>query len=530
MAVNQALIQASKGTGEQFIDYGAVLQPAVKGMMRDLEIADNKMASFVNSLPPGANIEKLPEGMRPEVERYLRDSKNEYAEAAKVASKLSPSDAGYREAVDRMNSIKTGFVNLNKNLEAHLANRVEFIQDKNDLSGSLLDNDNIFLTSVYAGDYEGFKVTGGELEFLDKSTNKYKRNSEFPQYSLTDAVGANKITDLRFNARQTALKYGDIDVAGYQSGVSNLFKGLGAQGVIDMAFDGLDNAAGNFVDTEIRNFKEFKNLSDDQWAVEREKLKTKEGFSNYFIPFQQHVSRLVNAGAIEGKAAYDKTINLNNNKNQGFAVPGGTFGDAGYISYRNESFIRRQAADIDRGKQIINFGSENYVYDKENKRYTIESPGVDNGVVITKQQIADRMGIDLSLIKSKNVDIDPDSVDDATGTTYEIMANNDVTVADAWNKTLIPRNNVNNKYGLKFVASGGVFGNSIQLVDKNNNPVNLENIQEMIEGKEYLTLYREGELAEFETGGEYGSQVNNFNKIIELLGSEGLDVLDDDGL
>ena len=94
MAANQALIQASRGTNEQFIDYGAVLQPVVKGMMRDLEIADNKMASFINSLPPGANIEKLPEGMRPEVEKYLRDSKNEYAEAAKVASKLNPSDTG----------------------------------------------------------------------------------------------------------------------------------------------------------------------------------------------------------------------------------------------------------------------------------------------------------------------------------------------------------------------------------------------------------------------------------------------------
>jgi hypothetical protein len=304
MAANQALIQASRGTGEQFIDYGAVLQPVVKGMMRDLEIADNKMASFVNSLPPGANIEKLPQGMRPEVERYLRDSKNEYAEAAKIASKLSPSDAGYREAVDKMNSIKTGFMNLNKNLEAHLANRVEFIQDKDDLSGSLSGNDNIFLTSVYAGDYDGFKVTGGELEFLDKSTNKYRRNSEFPQYSLTDAIGANKITDLRFSARKDGLQ-GNVDTTGYESLVSGLFKQLGAQGVIDMAFDGLDNAAGNFVDTEIRNFKEFKNLSDEQWAVEREKLKTKEGFSNYFIPFQQHVSRLVNAGAMEGKAIYD---------------------------------------------------------------------------------------------------------------------------------------------------------------------------------------------------------------------------------
>lgn len=301
---NQALIQASRGTGEQFIDYGAVMQPAITGILKEMQIADNKMDRFINALPPGANIEKLPEGMRPEVERYLRDAKDEYAAAADVASKLSPRDPGYREAIDKMNSIKTGFINLNKNLESHLANRVEFIEDKNDLSGSLPNNDNIFLTSVYAGDYDGFKVTGGELEFLDKSTNKYRRNSEFPQYSLTDAIGANKITNLRFNARKNALK-GMVDTEGYQMGVSNLFKELGTQGVIDMAFDGLDNVAGSFVDTEIRNSEKFKNLSDEQWAVEREKLKTKEGFSNYFIPFQQHVSRLVNAGAMEGKAIYD---------------------------------------------------------------------------------------------------------------------------------------------------------------------------------------------------------------------------------
>lgn len=310
MAANQALIQASRGTGEQFIDYGAVMQPAITGILKEMEIADNKMARFINSLPPGANIEKLPEGMRPEVERYLRDAKEEYAAAADVASKLSPRDPGYREAIDKMNSIKTGFVNLNKNLESHLANRVEFIEDKNDLSGSLPNNDNIFLTSVYAGDYDGFKVTGGELEFLDKSTNKYRRNSEFPQYSLTDAIGANKITNLRFNARKNGLQ-GIVDTEGYQMGVSNLFKELGAQGVIDMAFDGLDNVAGSFVDTEIRNSEKFKNLSDEQWAVEREKLKTKEGFSNYFIPFQQHVGRLVNSGAIEGKAIYDKRKNKN---------------------------------------------------------------------------------------------------------------------------------------------------------------------------------------------------------------------------
>jgi len=325
MAANQALIQASRGTNEQFIDYGAVLQPVVKGMMRDLEIADNKMASFINSLPPGANIEKLPEGMRPEVEKYLRDSKNEYAEAAKIASKLSPSDAGYREVVDKMNSIKTGFVNLNKNLEAHLANRVEFIQDKDDLSGSLSGNDNIFLTSVYAGDYEGLKVTGGELEFLDKSTNKYKRNSEFPQYSLTDVVGADgvaKIFDTERNLGNKGLGW-DPKRSGRE--VNRLFKKVGNQGVVDMAFDGFDEYDGNYVDTVVKQQLAPK-MSMRDWMIssERDNLTTKEGFAPYKAGFQNFISDIVKDGYNEGKTVYDKRINLNGDKNQEFTAVNNT--------------------------------------------------------------------------------------------------------------------------------------------------------------------------------------------------------------
>ena len=248
--------------------------------------------------------------MRPEVERYLRDSKNEYAEAAKVASKLSPSDAGYREAVDKMNSIKTGFMNLNKNLEAHLANRVEFIQDKDDLSTSLRGNDNVFLTSVYAGDYDGFKVTGGELEFLDKSTNKYRRNSEFPQYSLTDVVGADgvaKIFDTERNLGNKGLGWNPK-----RSGreVNRLFKKVGSQGVIDMAFDGFDEYDGNYIDTVVKEQLAPK-MSMQDWLVsdQRDNLKTKEGFSPYKAGFQNFISDVVKDGYDEGKAVYDKRIN-----------------------------------------------------------------------------------------------------------------------------------------------------------------------------------------------------------------------------
>jgi hypothetical protein len=277
------------------------------------------MASFVNSLPPGANIEKLPQGMRPEVERYLRDSKNEYAEAAKVASKLSPSDAGYREAVDKMNSIKTGFMNLNKNLEAHLANRVEFIQDKDDLSTSLRRNDNVFLTSVYAGDYDGFKVTGGELEFLDKSTNKYRRNSEFPQYSLTDVVGADgvaKIFDTERNLGNKGLGW-DPKRSGRE--VNRLFKKVGSQGVIDMAFDGFDEYDGNYIDTVVKEQLAPK-MSMQDWLVsdQRDNLKTKEGFSPYKAGFQNFISDVVKDGYDEGKVVYNKRINLDGDKTKSF--------------------------------------------------------------------------------------------------------------------------------------------------------------------------------------------------------------------
>ena len=400
---NQALIQASRGTGEQFIDYGAVMQPAITGILKEMQIADNKMDRFINALPPGANIEKLPEGMRPEVERYLRDAKDEYAAAADVASKLSPRDPGYREAIDKMNSIKTGFINLNKNLESHLANRIEFIQDKNDLSGSLPDNDNIFLTSVYAGDYDGFKVTGGELEFLDKSTNKYRRNSEFPQYSLTDAIGANKITNLRFNARKNGLQ-GIVDTEGYQMGVSNLFKELGTQGVIDMAFDGLDNVAGSFVDTEIRNSEKFKNLSDEQWAVEREKLKTKEGFSNYFAPFQQHVGRLVNAGAMEGKAIYDNQQLKKEESVKG--IEGNTI----WGSWRKPTVIIDMAEQIKAGKnsniEFIDGWDGNVYWPQQNGTFKV---GNENGpytgkkeVIRTKNWMYSNFRIPISLRNTKD--------------------------------------------------------------------------------------------------------------------------------
>tara|TARA_R110000782_G_scaffold98471_2_gene183792 strand:- start:210 stop:1583 length:1374 start_codon:yes stop_codon:yes gene_type:complete len=419
MAVNQALIQASRGTGEQFIDYGAVLQPVVKGIMRDLEIADNKMASFINNLPPGANIEKLPEGMKPEVDRYLRQSKNEFAEAAKIASKLSPSDAGYREAVEKMNSIKTGFVNLNKNLEAHLANRVEFIEDKNDLSKSLGLNDNTFLTSVYAGDYDGFKVSGGELEFLDKTTGKRRRNSDFPQYSLIDVVGSDGVARLFDNERKLGVQ--NLTWNPKRSGreVGRLFKKVGNQGVVDMAFDGFDEMDGNFIDTVVKQ-ELAPNMSNGDWLVsdQREKLKTSDGFAPYRAGFQNFVSDVIKDGFNEGKTAYNNKLQ-SQLKARGSDIKG-VEGDNIWGSWRKPEIILDMSEKIKQGAAA---GIE-YISGWDNKIYWPQQDGTfkegdDNGaysgeeeVVRSKAWLYDNFSIPLILrtaskSKNKNKNLDP---------------------------------------------------------------------------------------------------------------------------
>jgi len=372
---NQALIQASRGAGEQFIDYGAVMQPAITGILKEMEVADNKMARFINSLPPGANIEKLPEGMRPEVERYLRDSKEEYAAAADVASKLSPRDPGYREALDKMNSIKIGFINLNKNLESHLANRVEFIQDKDDLSTSLNYNDNKFLTSVYAGDYDGFKVTSGELEFFDKAKGRHVRTPEFPQYSLRDIIGANRVGKM-FNVYTKAGENGKMwSQERAKKDVGTIFREAGVQGVIDMAFDGFDEESANYVDTVVKQLV-APNMSDQDWLAsnQRENLKTKEGFAPYRQGFQKFVTEIVKDGWEEGNSAYNSQQSeiqaTKTNKYGGFAYVSDTGGDstAGIDAFTNISYSDKVA----RRKSLLNLETVpgahyTYKYDKNNE-------------------------------------------------------------------------------------------------------------------------------------------------------------------
>jgi len=81
-----------------------------------------ELKNYVNNMGD-INVNKVEESMRPEVNDFLIKQRNEYAEAAKMASKLDAEDPAYAEAISKMNSINASFKSLSENLDKFKTNR-----------------------------------------------------------------------------------------------------------------------------------------------------------------------------------------------------------------------------------------------------------------------------------------------------------------------------------------------------------------------------------------------------------------------
>ena len=220
-------------------------------------------------------------------------------------------------------------------------------------------------------------------------------------------------------------------------------------------------------------------------------------------------------------------------------------------------YIRRQAKNIDRGKDKIPFGNKEFQFDEKTQKYNIEYD--NNGVSalkmvdgelkqLTKQQVADRMGIDLSLIKSENPDIQTGTYNTETGTDYTIMEGNAAESAENWNKSMLPKNHAKNPKGYYFAEYRPAFGdrpfldplglftpeNTMVLMDKYDNLVSYKNLREFKNdpnSKKISEVSEANPPITFDTGGSDGANQDEFAKIIKQFGKDGYNLLDaGDGL
>ena len=155
--------------------------------------AEAKMGSYIDNMPANVDIEKVPQSMRGDVNKWLINARNEFFENAKLASSNSPDSPIYMEAVDKMNSITQSFSNLNADFERLKELKYQAIED---FDNGMISNGNkpedidfianITTDQVPFGIGETGRLVYGEGATLD----------DVPKYHYKDHDTATKILDL----------------------------------------------------------------------------------------------------------------------------------------------------------------------------------------------------------------------------------------------------------------------------------------------------------------------------------------------
>ena len=576
MAINRTLIEGQRLMREAGKDTRG--ESLVKGFSTVLAagIAERKAIKatadkYMEDLGGIENMNLIEPSQRGAVTDFLRTKRDEFNDLATQHAE-NPSS----ELRDKMDAIKFQFQTVNNQLKTYMDKRKEYLSDRDE--GNLQTNgsfekDNTFFESTYGNPDSAFSIDyeTGKISFTGNNGTDSETRSldDFGTHTLRNYEAEASTSMIFSNAKKTKWGGGLFD----KDGVSQQFvfkhRGQGAdeiQSLIQTDLSGDDSdfgfmqqwANGDLIDKSLYDgFEANKDGTyDASWMLDNA---NKQKVLDTMGKFIGNVSEDIYNNSAENPETVRKRNQANSIKDgvKGlFEVPQGTYGNAGYIAHRSDSFIRKQAADIDRGKKIINFGDETFVWEQEDddgtftkNRYTLESPdGADDGALLTKHQVADRMDVNVSLIKSENPDIIEGTYDIETGTDYTIMEGNAAKSAENWNKSMLPKNHAKNPKGYYFAEYRPAFGdrpfldplglfapeNTMVLMDKYDNLVSYKNLREFKNdpnSKKISEVSEANPPITFDTGGSDGANQDEFAKIIKQFGKDGYNLLDaGDGL
>ena len=91
-----------------------------------IQNAQEKTQALINANPNGTSITKFSEGVNAQLEQYLPEVKNRIAELENIRAKGSGAE-GYSEAVDGINKLEKGLIQLNSDFEGAAAKRRQLL-------------------------------------------------------------------------------------------------------------------------------------------------------------------------------------------------------------------------------------------------------------------------------------------------------------------------------------------------------------------------------------------------------------------
>jgi len=167
--------------------------------------AEAKVANYLENMAEPLNVAKIAPKYRDAVTKFLVGKRNEYAQAARVASRYNPSSSGYFDAVSKMNSISDSFEQLSSQFDLFKKMKEE---DLPDFTGRLVSDGNksedlSILTDVLTDKYDISITDGGNISFFTGGISEDGQNyiinkelNDLPKYFNKDFKTANKIVEL----------------------------------------------------------------------------------------------------------------------------------------------------------------------------------------------------------------------------------------------------------------------------------------------------------------------------------------------
>lgn len=226
--------------------------------------ADTRMADFMEGMPLGVDIEKIPTSMRNSMVDFASTKKEEYFRAAQVAANAGPNTQHYADAVVTMNKITQQFKNLNNDLTKLYETKIKTIDDfdANSISMSTDPNAKDFMSRLTTDEVVlGINPESGRLAIGDDGAMTM---DNLPKMYYKDHGVAKEFVDLNSTlyTEGQPLDEGRATIVRMQ--IQGMLDKGGPNAVRSLAMDDHIVPGGLGIDVDLYSPQELKQVVSDQ--------------------------------------------------------------------------------------------------------------------------------------------------------------------------------------------------------------------------------------------------------------------------
>ena len=266
--MSKALIQGAATSAPQFINYNPFSREQIKKQSLERVYQDRNVRKYIDQLPAGLDLEKVPGSMHEPVENYLQQSRMRYGRLARMlaSNNIQAGSPRYMQVQSEMFNIQKSFKGLSSDLDNFKNLKQEYLQDFDSGNISVGSSDSK-LKELFGKDDYKVSIIDGKLNFLmdDGSFLAANQLGSEVSYFNKNAKAIDGLLALNQQAYKNAVPIDRTSDYLYRRQIQQLIGESGRDGMISLATDKfLDNPLINLDNPDDPNLWLLQEENHDQ--------------------------------------------------------------------------------------------------------------------------------------------------------------------------------------------------------------------------------------------------------------------------